>query len=188
MVDEIFKAKTKSLIDNLKAICNDHGKGNSGDEFNIITQVFLYKFINDKFGYEVKQIDERLKNADNWEEEIKKYSDEEYRRLLQRLSPDSAKLKPDHFISTLWNRMNTEQFGKLFSDTLLDIAKFNADVFSVKTEEGSKIQLFYGTDRYVSNFSETKKDQFAKVLINGLVEMNFEEIFDQKFDFFLSYL
>lgn len=184
MVDQIFKTKTKALIDNLKAICHEYGLGNSGDEFKIITQVFLYKFINDKFGYEVKQIDERLKNAKNWEEEIKKYSESEYNLLLMKMSADSAKLNPDHFISTLWNRMNLEQFGKLFSDTLRDIAKLNADVFSVKTEEGSKIQLFYGIDTYLSNFSEIKKDQFSKALIDGLVEVNFEEIFDQKFDFF----
>ena len=122
MVDQIFKTKTKALIDNLKAICHEYGLGNSGDEFKIITQVFLYKFINDKFGYEVKQIDERLKNAKNWEEEIKKYSESEYNLLLMKMSADSAKLNPDHFISTLWNRMNLEQFGKLFSDTLRDIA------------------------------------------------------------------
>jgi len=28
--------------------------GNDGNEFKIITQVFLYKFTNDKFAYEVK--------------------------------------------------------------------------------------------------------------------------------------
>lgn len=184
MVDQIFKAKTKRLIDNLKAICHEHGLGNSGDEFKIITQVFLYKFINDKFGYEVKQIDAKLKSAENWEEEIKKYSESEYDLLLMRMSADSAKLKPDHFISTLWNQQNREQFGKLFSDTLRDIAKLNADVFSVKTEEGNKIQLFYGIDTFLNNFSEIKKDQFAKALIDELVEVNFEDIFVQKFDFF----
>ena len=28
--------------------------GNDGNEYKIITQVFLYKFLNDKFGYELK--------------------------------------------------------------------------------------------------------------------------------------
>jgi len=101
-----------------------------------------------------------------------------------KIRSDSARLKPDHFISTLWNKQNIEQFGKLFSDVLRDIAKENADVFSVKTEEGSKIQLFEGVDRFLQNFSEAKKDQFAKALVNELVEVNFEEIFEQKFDFF----
>lgn len=184
MTEQIFISKTKSLIDNLKGTCSDYGLGNSGDEFKIITQVFLYKFMNDKFGYEVKQLDKKLKNSDNWEEDIKKYSKDEYEFLLKKMSPDSARLYPDHFISTLYNKSNSEQFAKLFSDTLRDISKINNDVFSVKTEEGNKIQLFYGADEYLRNFSEKQKDNFSKALINQLVDINFEDIFEQKFDFF----
>lgn len=44
-----FVAQTKALIDNLKAVCANYGLGNDGNEFKIITQVFLYKFMNDKF-------------------------------------------------------------------------------------------------------------------------------------------
>ncbi|NCB20644.1 MAG: SAM-dependent DNA methyltransferase [Clostridia bacterium] len=184
MTEQIFISKTKSLIDNLKGSCSDYGLGNSGDEFKIITQVFLYKFMNDKFGYEVKQLDKKLKNSNNWEEDIKKYSKDEYEFLLKKMSPDSARLYPDHFISTLYNKSNSEQFAKLFSDTLRDISKINNDVFSVKTEEGNKIQLFYGVDEYLRNFSEKQKDNFSKALINQLVDINFEDIFEQKFDFF----
>lgn len=186
MVDQKFTQQTKLLIDDLKGVCNNYGLGNSGDEFKIITQVFLYKFMNDKFGYEVKKLDAKLKNADNWEEMIKTYSEKEYEFLLMKMSPDSARLYPDHFISTLWKRQNDPQFSKLFSDTLRDIAKINGDVFSVKTEEGQKIQLFYGVDSYLTNLSETKKDNFAKALINKLVEVNFESIFEQKYDFFAT--
>lgn len=69
-----FTSKTKELIDNLKSVCTSYGLGNDGNEFKIITQVFLYKFMNDKFGYEVKQIepslqtDENDENAKSWEE------------------------------------------------------------------------------------------------------------------------
>lgn len=184
MVEQNFTQKTKQLIDNLKGICSDYGLGNTGDEFKIITQIFLYKFMNDKFGYEVKQLDSTLKNSENWEEKIKSYNESEYEFLLAKMSPDSARLTPDHFISTLWNKQNSEQFSKLFSDTLRDISKKNADVFSVKTEEGNKVQLFNGIDDYTRNFSEKQKDNFAKALINQLVDVSFEDIFEQKFDFF----
>ena len=53
MVTQDFTAQTKELIDNLKGVCTSYGLGNDGNEFKIITQVFLYKFMNDKFGYEV---------------------------------------------------------------------------------------------------------------------------------------
>lgn len=184
MVEQNFTQKTKQLIDNLKGICSDYGLGNTGDEFKIITQIFLYKFMNDKFGYEIKQLDSKLKNAEKWEEAIKSYNESEYNFLLAKMSPDSARLSHDHFISTLWNKQNSEQFAKLFSDTLRDISKKNADVFSVKTEEGNKVQLFNGIDDYTRNFSEKQKDNFAKALINQLIDVSFEDIFEQKFDFF----
>lgn len=49
-----IKEKTIQLIDALKATCKAYGMGNDGNEYKIITQVFLYKFLNDKFGYELK--------------------------------------------------------------------------------------------------------------------------------------
>ena len=124
MVTQDFTAQTKELIDNLKGVCTSYGLGNDGNEFKIITQVFLYKFMNDKFGYELKQLDPKLKDSDNWEQVISKYSDKQYEMLLLRMSPDSAKLKREHFLSHLHNRQNGEQFAKLFDDTLRDIAIF----------------------------------------------------------------
>jgi len=50
-----IEIKTKNLVDELKKVCADHGLGNDGNEYKIITEVFLYKFMNDKFFYEVKK-------------------------------------------------------------------------------------------------------------------------------------
>ncbi len=46
-----IKEKTIALIDALKATCKTYGMGNDGNEYKIITQVFLYKFLNDKVVY-----------------------------------------------------------------------------------------------------------------------------------------
>lgn len=182
MVVQDFTAKTKELIDGLKGVCTSYGLGNDGNEFKIITQVFLYKFMNDKFGYDVKQLDEQLKNAENWEQTIATYSDDEYEMLLMQLNPDSAKLKREHFLSTLYDRQNKEEFAKFFDDTLRDIAIFNNDIFSVKTGTGSKITLFDDLSNYISDSSQ--RDNFCRAIVNQLVVFNFERIFDQKFDFF----
>ena len=64
-----IKEQTLQLIAELKSTCQTYGMGNDGNEYKIITQMFLYKFLNDKFGYELKQADDRIKNADKWEEE-----------------------------------------------------------------------------------------------------------------------
>ena len=50
-----LKEKTIRLIDDLKATCQSYGLGNDGNEYKIITQIFLYKFLNDKFGYELQK-------------------------------------------------------------------------------------------------------------------------------------
>lgn len=182
MVTQDFTAKTKALIDNLKGVCANYGLGNDGNEFKIITQVFLYKFMNDKFGYEVKELEPKLKNAANWEQEIAQYSDKQYEMLLMRMSPDSAKLKREHFLSNLHNRQNKEEFAKYFDDTLRDIAIFNNEIFSVKTGTGAKIRLFDELSNYITDSS--LRDNFCRALVNQLVNFSFEKIFHQKFDFF----
>ena len=182
MVVQDFTAQTKELIDNLKGVCANYGLGNDGNEFKIITQVFLYKFMNDKFGYEVKNLDKKLKDAESWEKAIADYSDEDYEMLLLRMNPDSAKLKREHYLSNLYNKQDTEEFAKFFDDTLRDIAIFNNDIFSVKEETGNKIKLFDELSQFIS--SPSKRDDFCKALINQLVDFSFEKIFDQKFDFF----
>lgn len=182
MSPQDFTIQTKTLIDNLKGICASYGLGNDGNEFKIITQVFLYKFMNDKFGYEVKDRDPALKNAESWEQEIAKYSENQYAMLLMKMSPDSAKLKREHYISYLHNKQNNEEFAKLFDDTLRDIAIFNNDIFSVKTGTGAKITLFDELSNYITDSSQ--RDNFCRAIINQLVNFSFENIFDQKFDFF----
>lgn len=182
MVTIDFTAQTKALIDNLKGVCTSYGLGNDGNEFKIITQVFLYKFMNDKFGYELKLLKPELVRAESWEQEIAKYTEQEYEMLLLQLNPDNAKLKREHFLTYLFNKQDSEEFAKLFDDTLRDIAVFNNDIFSVKTGTGSRIILFDELSNYITDSSA--RDPFCKALINQLVEFNFESIFSQKFDFF----
>jgi len=179
-----FESQTKKLIDNLKSICATYGLGNDGNEFKIITQVFLYKFLNDKFAYEVKKIDEKLAKSDKWEEVIAEYSADDYELLTLQLGADTATLKQEHFISHLWSRQNESDFAKLFDDTLRNIAISNNDIFSVKTDGGSKIILFDELSLFITDTG--KRDNFSKALINQLIEFSFEGIFTQKFDFYAT--
>jgi type I restriction enzyme M protein len=172
------------LIDNLKGVCASYGLGNDGNEFKIITQVFLYKFMNDKFGYEVKELEPKLKKAANWEQEISRYSDKKYEMLLLRMGPDSARLKREHFLSRLHNRQNEGEFAKLFDDTLRDIAIFNNDIFSVKTGTGAKVTLFDELSQFITDSS--RRDDYCRAIVNQLVNFSFEKIFHQKFDFFAT--
>lgn len=176
--------KTKELIDELKSISENNGIGNSPSEYKIITEVFLYKFLNDKFLYEIKKVDKNLDKLDkpkDVEKALEKMKDD-YEFLLLRLGPDTAKLKIEHLISYLFSHKNDEDFYKLFDDTLIDIANFNIDIFSVRTGEKEKIRLFSGISQHITETS--KKNNFARAIIDKLVEFSFENLFKQKYDAF----
>jgi type I restriction enzyme M protein len=172
------------MIDSLKGICAAYGLGNDGNEFKIITQVFLYKFLNDKFTYEAKKIRPELNQAVAWEQAMASLSSDEFEMLQLQMGPDTARLKPEHFLAHLFGRQNEPEFAKLFDDTLRDIAITNNDIFAVKTDGGAKVTLFDRVSEYISDPS--KRDNFCRALINKLVEFSFERIFTQKYDFYAA--
>jgi type I restriction enzyme M protein len=178
-----FENKVKELIDELKGVCASKGLGNDGNEFKIITQVFLYKFLNDKFAYEIKQLEPKLANDDNWQETLSNYKKDDYELLLMQLSEGTALLQPNHFIASLFHKQDEADFGKLFDDTLLDIAKLNTDIFSVKEDGGAKVILF---DRVSEFVTVSKRDAFCKAIINKLINFSFERIFNEKYDFYAT--
>jgi type I restriction enzyme M protein len=178
----VFESQTKALIDGLKSTCANYGLGNDGNEFKIITQVFLYKFLNDKFIHEVKTIDAKVAAAEDWEAVLRSYSADDYEMLTMQLSESTAVIRPDQFVSTLFKRQNEPKFADVFDNTLLDIAKENSDIFSVSTSEGEKIVLFENISKYVTD----KRDDFCKAIVNKLVNFSFESVFEEKFDFFAT--
>jgi type I restriction enzyme M protein len=177
-----FKEKTMELIDGLKSVCANHGLGNDGNEFKIITQVFLYKFLNDKFVFEIKKLDPKLANDENWEETIKKYSDDDYEMLMMQMQEGTARIKPKHLISSLYGKQNKPKFAEIFDNTLLDIAKENSKIFSVITGGGEKVTLFEEISKYVTD----DRDEFCKAIVNKLTGFSFEHIFNEKFDFYAT--
>jgi type I restriction enzyme M protein len=184
VVTQDFEIRTRRLIDSLKNICAGYGLGNDGNEFKIITQAFLYKFLNDKFAYEAKKIRPDLAKGENWEKAIALLSANDLQMLQMQMPPDTALLKLEHFISHLFGRQNAPEFAKLFDDTLLDIAITNNEIFAIKNDGGAKVTLFDRISEYITDPS--KRDDFCRAVINKLVEFSFERIFTQKYDFYAA--
>lgn len=183
-----IKEKTILLIDELKATCAAYGMGNDGNEYKIITQVFLYKFLNDKFGYEIKraksEIAQKISSAPKWEEAYANLSDME-RQLLQAALPAEVPiLEPYHLISNLWNQQGKGDFDTIFDSTMTDIAEQNADIFSTQTTENTKIPLFETLTNYVTDTAQ--RASFARALVDKLANFSFEEAFEKHYDFFAS--
>lgn len=184
MTPEVMMGKTKAMIDDLKAVLQTFGLGNSSGSYKIITELFLYKFLNDKFFYEVRQADETFKDSKNIEEDLGKLSDDEYEFLLGSISPTAAQLKREHFISYLFNNKNKEGFHTTFDNTLTDISNFNIEVFSVKTGAMDTIKLFEPISNLVTE--SNRRDDFCRAMIDKLVAFSFEGAFEQKYDFFAA--
>ncbi len=183
-----IKDRTINLIDELKATCQQKGLGNDGNEFKIITQVFLYKFLNDKFGWTLKNKEGRYKKqfakAEKWDEEYAKLSDEEQKRVCRSLGADCPNLYTRHLIFTLWNQQGKENFDQIFDDTMEDIATVNMETFSTMTVANTKIPIFERLTQYVTDSSQ--RADFARALIDKLANFSFEEAFAQSYDFFAA--
>lgn len=177
-----FKQQTYQLIDDLKLACTSYGLGNDGNEYKIITQVFLYKFINDKFGKEIKQLSPRLANAESWETEYEQMTEDEMLDLWDAMSPDTPRLKPIHLISYLFNHSQLGDFDLLFDNTMLDIADLNINIFNTHTVEETKIPIFEKLTVFVTD--SAKRSEFARALVNKLAKFSFESVFNEKYDFF----
>ena len=181
-----IKEKTLQLIDALKATCQRYGMGNDGNEYKIITQVFLYKFLNDKFGYEVKNaksdIAKKIRDAEKWEMAYAELSDTDRMLLQSAISPDVPMLEPYHLISNLWNQQGKGDFDTIFDSTMTDIAEQNADIFSTQTTANTKIPLFEPLTQFVTDSAQ--RAPFARALVDKLANFSFEEAFVENYDFF----
>ena len=176
---------TIELIDSLKRTTGAYGLAGTGSEYKIVTEIFLYKFFNDKFGYEAKKnrvYGERLKNAEKWDAEYDTFTEDEVEDLFSYLPASVPRLKPHHTLSHLYNSSGKGDFSTILDATLLDIATLNSDTFSVTTSGKSKVKIFSYVTTYIADTQ--KRDDFAKALLKNVASFNFEGVFDEKYDFF----
>lgn len=179
-----IKQQTYQLIDDLKSVCHNYGMGNDGNEYKVITQIFLYKFLNDKFGYEIKKASPAIAQAEKWEVAYSALSEDDRLDLLDSLSPDVLRLNPEHLISQLWNQQAKGDFDLIFDSTMVDIADKNIDIFSTQTTNNTKIPLFEKLTNYVTD--DAQRAPFARALVDKLVNFSFEEAFSESYDFFAA--
>lgn len=179
-----IKEKTFALIDGLKATCQQYGLGNDGNEYKIITQVFLYKFLNDKFGFELKKISQKLRDAEKWETEYAAFSEDDRLDLWDMLSADVPKLKAEHLIANLWNQSAKGDFDVIFDATMRDIADLNIEIFNTHTTEETKIPIFENLTVFVTDTA--RRADFARALVDRLASFSFEETFAEHYDFFAA--
>lgn len=176
------------LINDIKSCIRAAGINNDSSEFEVVTEIFLYKFLNDKLRYELKNISPKLADAEDFDKTLNDLSEQEFNSLLRDLNADTAIIKRDQTISFLYQHKEYtdsegNDFAWLLDKTLVDIANNNLGIFSVSTDDKNKIKLFNGVCRNIIDV--VKRNNFAKAVISKLVNSyNFDQVFTEKYDFF----
>lgn len=176
-----IESKIKNMIDELQGLCQTNGLSNQASEEVIITSVFLYKFLNDKF----------MANLKNFAKEL----DMDYKEVLEdedtmdafydTYSQDVA-FTYDETIEYLINKTTDKdnKFYKIFDDALEKISKdtHNA-IFSIDTADGGRKELF---TRITENVEASKRNNFAVNIFRIISEEKFDfcDAFEENFDFY----
>ncbi len=169
----------KAMIDRLKGLCSTNGLSNSASEEEVITTVFLYKFLNDKFIYNLRNYAiERNKTP----REIVR-SESDLKAFYSAKSQDVC-IPVKDTIQALAPYVNKSNFSTLFDNALQDISndERNQD-FSVKTASGAREPLFI---RITEEVESSKRNNFAQNIFGIITkdEFDFTDAFNSSFDFY----
>lgn len=96
---------TLAMIDNLKTVCANFGLANDSSEYKIITEAFLYKYLNDRMIYELGGLEEftDCHDVQSIEEQYRNL-DAERREMLPYELGTTAIIRPEWMVSSLYTR------------------------------------------------------------------------------------
>lgn len=179
---EEIKNQTYALIDDLKKTTTENGLAGSGNEYVVIVEIFLYKFLNDKFIYEAKKEKPELANAEDFFAALDAMSEDDYEEMCDSML-DTIILKKEHLIPFLAKRQNEDKFAELFDSTLESIASENSDIFYILNEDETRVSIMKPISDVVSG-GTNKKNAFCRSLIGDVASFSFENAFEAVYDFF----
>ncbi len=171
----------KSIIDDLQGLCQTNGLSNTASEEIIVTSVFLYKFLNDKFVANLKKFAKEMEVS---VEDVKKNKNDLLDAFYDEYSQDVAFAYEDT-IEYLVGFLGKEDFYKMFENALVRISNYpqNED-FSIETAEGEYKPLF--TTIISDYLPEQKRNSFAKNIFSYITtdRFDFGETVEGNYDFF----
>lgn len=170
----------KEIIDSLKGLCSQNGLSNQAEEERIITSVFLYKFLNDKFMYNLANFADEIGIS---VEDILKNENDELDAFYDANSGDVA-FGYEDTIQFLINSVEQKNFYQQFDDALARISNsVRNEMFAVETAEGTRKQLFEPISQAVE---PSVRNNFAKAIfgIIGQEKFDFSAAFTGNFDFY----
>lgn len=182
MPTDIFtmEAKIKEIIDDLKGLCSQNGLSNQAAEESIITSVFLYKFLNDKFMYNLSKfateigmtVDEVLLNEND---ELDAFYDS---------NATDVSFGYEDTIQSLINHVEQSDFADQFDAALVRISNsVRNEAFAVETADGARKPLFEPISKEVES---SARNNFVKAIFGIIAQdkFDFSGAFAGNFDFY----
>ena len=177
-----LETKIHRMVDDLQGLCSTVGLSNTANEEVVVTSVFLYKFLNDKFMHSLemfsKEIDvpvaDILKNEAGMLDAFYLYNSK------------NVAFAYEDTIEYLINRIEQPDFYKQFDEALVRISKYpKNDAFAVETADGEKTPLF---EPLTEKVEVRQRNNFAKAIFGIIAQdkFDFSEAFDGGFDFYSS--
>ena len=177
-----IQQETMNLIDSLKTTTSHAGLGGGGNEYTVLVEVFLYKFLNDKFIAEAKRVWKPLQQSKNIWEYLGTMSDDDYDQMCD-LMHGTVELRKNHLIPFLAKHQNEPNFAELFDATFEQIASNNREVFYIVNADKTNISILRPISDLITGGTQ-KKNDFCKSLITDIQGASFEGAFSAGYDFF----
>lgn len=183
LIDEM-ETRINEMVDELQGQCATYGLANQASEEQIISNVFLYKFLNDKFMYNLKTFAADISEP---VEELLKNENDELDAFYDTYSGDVAFAYEDT-IEYLGNRSQQEDFAAQVQQALDRISNNSRNErFRIETASGRRDALF---DSITADVEDGRKNAFVRHLFSIITKdkFNFEDIAasGHAFDFYSS--
>ena len=150
---DYYKLETRieEMIDDLQGLCSQNGLSNTAAEEIVVTTVFLYKFLNDKFMHNIAKFADEL---DMTVEEVLANEGDELDAFYDAY-PRDVMFHMEDTIETLSNKVDQPDFAQQFDNALGRIANY---------EENAKmhVALVYRGDEETAKKFLDKQDQYLK--------------------------
>ncbi len=175
-----LERKIEQIIDELKGLCQTNGLANQASEEVVITSVFLYKFLNDKFMANLKEFSEEI--GMEYKDVLKNENSE--MDAFYDSYPQDVAFTYDETIDYLINKVSFNNFYEIFDNALEKISNDpKNEVFSVETADGARKPLF---TRITENVESSKRNNFAKNIFGIISQERFDfgDAFQDNFDFY----
>ena len=176
-----LETKIHQMVDDLQGLCSTVGLSNTANEEVVVTSVFLYKFLNDKFMHALEEFAKEIEMSVN-----DVLNDEDMLEAFYQYNSKNVAFAYEDTIQYLINRIEQPDFYKQFDAALDRISKYpRNDAFAVETADGEKTALFEPLSEKVEG---KQRNNFAKAIFGIIAQdkFNFSEAFGGGFDFYSS--